>query len=79
MTRLEEARARHAQRHQTRTAIRAAIDALVETAGHKPATTLTMILETAIDDLQHVGGDACAVRQLQRERERVAGGYGLDA
>lgn len=72
MTRLEQAHAAHAKRNETRVAVRTANQKLVESAGHKPSTTLDIAVESTFEDYIDVAGAHRASNLLRRLKERLA-------
>lgn len=74
MTRLEQAHAAHAKRHETRMAVRAMSQKLVQTAGHKPSTTIEIAIESNFEDFIDVAGARRASDLLRRLGERLTRG-----
>lgn len=72
MTRLEQAHAAHAKRHETRMAVHAANQKLVESAGHKPSTALEIAVEATFEDFISVVGAHRAIAFLRKLREDLA-------
>lgn len=74
MTRLEQAHAARAKRHETLMAVRAMSQKLVQSAGHKPSTTIEISLESNFEDFIDVAGARRASELLRRLEKRLTRG-----